>query len=106
MGKRLSRHALLGGAMLALFGGIAAGDEQSPANGAWQNMRSHLYGTRDISESVAYENELRETRDRLQEQTDELMMLAQNLDLAGTTYAWAGWTGSWPPPCWASWPSS
>ena len=36
---------------------------------------------RDITERVEREAELRRTRDQLQEQADELMMLAQNLDL-------------------------
>jgi len=46
-----SAPARLAAALLAVLAGSAAADGQSPANGAWQNMRSHLYGTRDISES-------------------------------------------------------
>ncbi len=40
-------------ALLALSGlpALAGGDTQAPANGAWQNMRSQLYGTRTIGES-------------------------------------------------------
>ncbi len=41
-----------------------------------------VHGTsRDITERVEREEELSRTRDRLQEQTDELMVLAQNLDI-------------------------
>ena len=37
--------------LAAVCGGpAAAADLQSPANGAWQSLRSQLYGTRDISE--------------------------------------------------------
>ena len=41
------------GALLALLGlpALAGGDTQAPASGAWQNMRSQLYGTRAIGES-------------------------------------------------------
>jgi len=44
-----ARAALL----LALTGlpALAPGDTQAPASGAWQNMRSQLYGTRAIGES-------------------------------------------------------
>jgi sulfur-oxidizing protein SoxY len=40
-------------ALLTLLGlpALAGGDPQAPASGAWQNMRSHLYGTRTIGES-------------------------------------------------------
>jgi PAS domain S-box-containing protein len=37
--------------------------------------------SRDITERVERDTELRRTRDRLQEQADELMVLAQNLDM-------------------------
>ena len=40
-------------ALLALLGlpALAGADTQAPASGAWQNMRSQLYGTRTIGES-------------------------------------------------------
>ncbi len=40
---------LLCAVLLGLPATLSA-DEQSPASGAWQNMRTHLYGTRAISE--------------------------------------------------------
>lgn len=42
-----------GAALLALLGlpALAGADTQAPASGAWQNMRSQLYGTRTIGES-------------------------------------------------------
>jgi sulfur-oxidizing protein SoxY len=40
-------------ALLTLLGlpALAGGDTQAPASGAWQNMRSQLYGTHTIGES-------------------------------------------------------
>lgn len=48
-GTARSAAHLLCALLLGLPAGLRA-DQQSPASGAWQNMRTHLYGTRPISE--------------------------------------------------------
>lgn len=46
----MSRFWNMLSALLVLSATAALADTEAPVNGAWQNMRGHLYGTRDIGE--------------------------------------------------------